>query len=98
MAARKNGRLTRRQFARIARALAEPRRYEILKSIGSCGDNCLPCASLHKLQDITAPTLSHHLKELQAAGLIAIVRKGKFANLSVRREVLHAYMEQLAKI
>jgi ArsR family transcriptional regulator len=54
-------RLTDKQFERIARALAEPRRYEILKDIGSCSDP-MACTTLRKGQKISAATLSHHLK------------------------------------
>ena len=84
------------QFHRIAKALADPRRFEILERIADCRE--MACANLKCDLPITAATLSHHLKELQDAGLIDVRREGKFAHMQLKRQVWKDYLARLGKI
>jgi ArsR family transcriptional regulator, arsenate/arsenite/antimonite-responsive transcriptional repressor len=93
----KRKKLPESQIRLIAKALADPRRHEILKQVGAAGSS-VACADLRECQPVTAATLSHHMKELEAAGLITITRKGKFAELVLQRDVLDAYLDHLRQI
>ncbi|MDE1176187.1 MAG: metalloregulator ArsR/SmtB family transcription factor [Edaphobacter sp.] len=96
MADTKSIALSEKQFQMISRALADPRRYEILQKLGSKG-TCA-CGDIRECIPVTAATLSHHMKELENAGLVEPERDGKFVNYTLRREVLSAYLEKLGSI
>lgn len=53
------------------------------------------CADLRECLPISAATLSHHLKELESAGLIEVAREGKFMRITPNRETWSLYLREL---
>lgn len=93
----KSARLTRARRAAILKALADPRRFELLERIAKA--SCpLGCAQARATLPISAATLSHHIKELEAAGLIDIRREGKFHYMTLRPGVLESLASTLSAL
>ncbi len=86
--------LTEKQVQLIARALADTRRYEILKRLGESG-GVSSCEAMRGCVEISPATLSHHMKELETAGLVEVERKGKFAHYQLIHDVLEAFFQRL---
>jgi ArsR family transcriptional regulator len=84
------------QFQRIAKALADPRRFEILEVIASAGDE-MCCGAVVECFSVAQATVSHHLKELTDAGLIETRADGQFKRLRARPEVLAEYVGELQR-
>lgn len=86
----------RDSVALIAQALADPRRYAILRQIAD--QNTPVCFStLRKQHAVGAPTMSHHLKLLAEAELIAVKRQGKRTEVALRPEILERYLRDVER-
>ena len=83
------------QFQRVAKALADPRRFDILQRVGAQPE--LACQRLCDCFPVSQATISHHLKELTNAGLVECRREGQFAYYRVRPEVLADYIAELER-
>src|SRR5277367_3821633 len=92
-----NGGLTDSQMARVGRVLAEPRRVQMLREIAACREP-MPYTRLRQTHRVSSATLSHHIKQLKSAGLIEVARKGKYASVTLQRDVLRAYIDRLSTI
>jgi ArsR family transcriptional regulator len=85
----KTPRLTRARRTAILKAMADPNRFHLLEQIASAG--CpLGCAQAGSSLAVSPATLSHHIKELEGAGLITVQRRGKFHYLSLKPGALEA--------
>lgn len=87
--------LSASQFQAVAKALADPRRMTLLESIAS--ESEYSCQKLCQQSGVSKGTVSHHVKELVRAGLIAERRCGQYMFYEVRREVLAAYTAELMR-
>jgi ArsR family transcriptional regulator len=88
--------LTEDGFQRIARAVSDPNRLQMMKVIFA--QPAVTCGCVAEALPIAAATVSHHLKELELAELIRVEKCGRFRRLSPRREVWKAYLAVLKEI
>lgn len=91
-----NDQQSREVFSLIATALADPRRYEILKQIANQRVP-LSFSALRQEHDIGAPTMSYHLKLLAEANLIDLQRHGTRTTVTLRPGVVEQYLRHLER-
>jgi ArsR family transcriptional regulator len=84
------------RFQKIAKALADPRRFEILEVIAAAGEE-MCCGAVVDCFPVAQATVSHHLKELTDAGLVDTRAEGQFKYLRARPDVLSAYVDELQR-
>jgi ArsR family transcriptional regulator len=84
------------QIQRISRAVADPKRFSMLRQIARDGD--LLCVALEAHGSLSPATISHHLTVLQEAGLIEVSREGRNARMVLDRAKWKAYLDALASL
>ncbi|HEY6290688.1 MAG TPA: metalloregulator ArsR/SmtB family transcription factor [Terriglobia bacterium] len=88
--------MKRSEVEKISRALADETRLRIFEAI-SATDH-MNCGQIVSMRGVTPATVSHHLKILSEAGLIACRRQGQFVYSQTVPETIAAYTRALAKI
>ncbi len=80
----------------ISRAIADPNRFAVLRRISE--GTCTSSVELLEGLEIKAATLSHHLRELEAAGLIMTLREGKSVRAALKRKAWKTYVSALKTV
>jgi ArsR family transcriptional regulator len=86
----------RSEVEKISKALADETRLRIFEAI-SATDH-MTCGEIVSMRGVTPATVSHHLKILSEAGLIACRREGQFVYSQTVPDTIAAYTRALAKI
>lgn len=84
------------EVEKISKALADETRLRIFEAI-SAADH-MTCGEIVSMRGVTPATVSHHLKVLSEAGLIACRREGQFVYSEAVPETIAAYTRALARI
>ena len=71
-------------LAAALQALADPARLRLLSLIASCPDSEACGCDLTTPVGLSQPTVSHHLKLLQEAGILGREQRGRWAYYSLR--------------
>jgi ArsR family transcriptional regulator len=81
---------------KISKALADKTRLRIFEAV-SASDH-IKCGEIVSLRGVIGATVSHHLKTLNEAGLIARRREGQFVYSQAVPDTMAAYTRALARI
>jgi ArsR family transcriptional regulator len=88
--------MDRSDVQKISKALADGTRLRIFEAISAT--NQMSCGELVSMRGVTPATVSHHLKILSEAGLIACRREGQFVYSHAVPETIAAYTLALMKM
>ncbi len=78
------------RIAPLLKALADPVRLRLLSLVASHADGEACVCDLNDAFDLSQPTISHHLKVLHDAGLVAREKRGTWVYYLARPEAMAA--------
>ncbi|HEY8561918.1 MAG TPA: metalloregulator ArsR/SmtB family transcription factor [Pyrinomonadaceae bacterium] len=84
-----------KRFQKVAKALADPRRFGILQTIAESNAGKICSGNICETVSVAQATVSHHLKELTEADLIIPNCEGQFKFFTVNFETLNEYVVEL---
>jgi|tagenome__1003787_1003787.scaffolds.fasta_scaffold16776274_1 ArsR family transcriptional regulator len=85
--------MTDTALLRLLKALAHPIRFRMVQEIAAGSE--MSCGQIGERFDLAQPTISHHLKILHDAGVLAIRREAQHAFVSVNRPLVDAALGKL---
>lgn len=88
--------MDRAEIERISKALADETRLRIFEAISASGH--VNCGQIVSMRGVTPATVSHHLKILSEAGLIACRREGQFVYSEAVPRKIADYTQALGKM
>ncbi|MBO9732650.1 MAG: helix-turn-helix transcriptional regulator [Chitinophaga sp.] len=86
-----------KKFEKISRALSDASRITILQEVRK-KQECMYCAEITDMLDLTQPSVSHHLKQLVDADLLISEKEGRNIKYLLNQDVLAAYIDRLNEL
>jgi ArsR family transcriptional regulator, arsenate/arsenite/antimonite-responsive transcriptional repressor len=86
-----------KKVEKISKALADPHRLRILKSIHK-NQSCMYCSDINDIIDLAQPSVSHHLKQLTEAELIIAEKEGRNMKYTLNDKMIDQYVHFLVAL
>lgn len=84
------------EIVKIAKALADPTRFGILRAIAGTSELC--CGEIARRFPVSQATVSHHVRILLESGLVNVRREGQFNYLRAVPGRLEWYRRALRRL
>jgi ArsR family transcriptional regulator len=81
-----------KKLIRVLKALSDPNRFRMVQEVAAAGE--LSCGQVVERFDLSQPTVSHHMKILTEADVLAVRREGQHGFISVN----HALLEEMSAL
>jgi ArsR family transcriptional regulator len=83
---------------KIAKALADPNRLQIIKEIRKQKEDCLYCSEINDVINLAQPSICHHLKQLTDTEIIIPEKEGRNVKYKLNNQVIDEYIEFLESL
>ncbi|MEI5993630.1 ArsR/SmtB family transcription factor [Candidatus Enterococcus mansonii] len=79
----------------VLKAMADPKRMKIIDLLSY---NSMCACDVLEHFDFTQPTLSHHMKVLEAAGIVAVNKQKQWHHYTLKEEFARDFMNTMAQL